>query len=106
MARGIYPYRSRAVPPHEPDPLPGELVAPLYDYEPLGPQYAYAYLTAGSLPDPRCPDETVFGDPALQSPFPGIGPDGERWRGFVLWCACGAGRAAGISLCWCCGRPG
>ena len=84
-----------AVPPHHPEPLPGEPFAPVYDHIPLGPA---DYLDTGWIrPGPR-PDPIDFGgqEQPRHDPSGGYAP----W-----WCARCDVRWGGDGPCWCCGQP-
>lgn len=103
MARGEYPYRQvvrtvSPVPPHAPEPHPGEPFAPVYDYAPLGESSGLTWLL-----DPYGPDPVVFGAPgSVGTRDPDEPVDG--------WPAHRCGRCdvgwSGDARCWNCGRPG
>lgn len=91
MSLRLADWYSGPQPPHEPQPLPDQVVAPVYDH---APQMRDGRVDQWIQP-PRWPDPLVFGDVAAQ---PEHNP-----RGIALQSCRGCGvRWEGIAPCWSC----
>lgn len=88
------------VPPYEPEPHPGEPVAPSYDFTPLN---GCPDGFAGSGPAvPQRLDVLVFGEPgATELQGAGINPGRARQGS----CPCGVEWWSGNAKCWYCEPP-